>query len=290
MMAPLVPYIEVPELILIPRGSFGDFPPVHFSLKPFGMLVATGVYLGSYLAIRQARRLGLDERALMSFIVWVVGFGFVGGHVLDVLFYYPGRVLEDPLALVRLWDGLSSFGGFTGALIGMLLWKRRYKRSVLRYADVVCSAFPAAWVFGRTGCSVAHDHPGIRSEFWLAVQYPGGGRFDLGFLEMLLTIPLAVAFLILRRRPRPWGFYASIMSITYAPVRFALDFLRAWEPGPHGELGAVDPRYGPFTPAQWACLALLGFGVFLFLRTQLFPPRSSRGQGAERKKPAAESA
>jgi len=266
-MKPQIPYVEIPELVLIPQGYFNGFPPLPFSLKPFGALVAAGVYLGSYLAIRQGRRLGLNERALTSFIVWVVGFGFLGGHVFDVLFYYPGRVLEDPLSLVRLWDGLSSFGGFAGAVIGMLLWKRRHRKSVLRYADVVSSAFPAAWVLGRMGCSVAHDHPGIRSEFWLAVQYPGGGRFDLGFLEMLLTIPLATAFLVLRRRPRPWGFYAATMSIAYAPVRFALDFLRIRGESPLGELGAVDPRYGPFTPAQWACLALLGFGVFLFLRS-----------------------
>jgi phosphatidylglycerol:prolipoprotein diacylglycerol transferase len=264
-MKPLIPYLEIPELVLIPRGYFDGFPPVNFSLKPFGILVATGVYLGSYLAIRQGKRLGLNERALTSFIVWVVGYGFVGAHVLDVLFYYPGRVLEDPWSLLKLWDGLSSFGGFAGALIGMLLWKRRYRRSVLRYADVVASAFPAAWVFGRMGCAVAHDHPGIESELWLAVQYPGGARFDLGLLEMLATIPLAILFLILRRRPRPWGFYAATMSVAYAPVRFALDFLRVRGDGPYGELGAIDPRYGPFTPAQWACLALLAFGVWLFV-------------------------
>jgi phosphatidylglycerol---prolipoprotein diacylglyceryl transferase len=265
MMAPLIPYIQVPEIVLIPQGFYKGFPPVPFSLKPFGILVAIGVYLGSYLTIRQGKRLGLNERAITSYIVWLVGSGFVGGHVFDVLFYYPGRLLEDPLSLVRLWDGLSSFGGFLGGTIGMLIWRRRYRAKLLPYADVAASAFPAAWVFGRMGCSVAHDHPGIPSEFWLAVQYPGGARFDLGFLEMLLTIPLAIAFLLLRRRPRAWGFYIATMAMAYAPVRFALDFLRVRGPS-HGELGAVDPRYGPFTPAQWACFALLGFGVYLFVR------------------------
>lgn len=266
MTEPLIPYVEIPELVLVPRGSIKGFPPFDLSLKPFGMLVALGVYLGTYLALRHGRRAGLSEAKLTSFIVWVVACGFVGAHVFDVIFYYPGRVLEDPLSLLRLWDGLSSFGGFAGAIIGLLLWKRRYRARVLPYADVVCSSFPAAWVFGRMGCSIAHDHPGIRSELWLAVQYPGGGRFDLGLLEMLLTIPIAVAFLLLRREPRPWGFYAATLCIAYAPMRFALDFLRIAGPAGHAELGAVDPRYGPFTPAQWACLALLAFGVALFLR------------------------
>jgi phosphatidylglycerol---prolipoprotein diacylglyceryl transferase len=269
--APLLPYIELPELVLLPRNLFGPgFPPAAFSIKPFGTLVALGVYLGSYLAIRQARKLGVDERTLMSFVVWLVGFGFVGGHVLDVLFYYPGRVLEDPWSLVRLWDGLSSFGGFVGGLSAILFWGFKYKTPILPYADVVASAFPVGWVFGRMGCSVAHDHPGLASDAWFAVRYPDGGRFDLGLYEMLLTIPLALAFLYLRRTPRPWGFYCAAISVAYAPVRFALDFLREREPirESSGLIAAVDPRYGGLTPAQWACFALLGFGIALFLRTQ----------------------
>jgi len=49
-------------------------------------------------------------------------------------------------------------------------------------ADLVASAFPLSWVFGRSGCSLAHDHPGMLSNAWFAVQYPGGGRFDLGLI------------------------------------------------------------------------------------------------------------
>lgn len=267
--APAIPYIQIPELVILPKGFLGGFPPSPFSIKPFGTLVAIGVYVGSYLTTRQGKRLGLDDRVLTSFIAWVVGVGFLGGHMLDVIFYYPGQVLRDPLSLFRIWEGLSSFGGFTGAMIGGLLWKWRYKVDMLPYADVIASSFPAAWVFGRTGCTVAHDHPGMTSNLWFAVKYPGGGRFDLGLYEMVLTIPLALAFLYLRRKPRPWGFYLGAMAIAYAPVRFALDFLRVQTPiaEDNGLSAAVDPRYAGLTPAQWACFGLLGMGVYFFVRT-----------------------
>ena len=263
--APAIPYIQIPELTIIPKGFFGGFPSGAFSIKPFGTLVAIGVYIGSYLATRQAKRLGLSDRVMTSFIAWVVGIGFLGGHMLDVIFYYPGQVLRDPLSLFRIWEGLSSFGGFTGAVIGGFLWRWRYKTPILPYTDMITSSFPAAWVFGRSGCSVAHDHPGLMSDAWFAVQYPGGGRFDLGLYEMVLTIPLALTFLWLRRKPRPWGFYVGAIAIAYAPVRFALDFLRV--DAPIGEVSAVDPRYAGLTPAQWACFALLAVGVYFFVRT-----------------------
>ena len=267
--APAIPYLQIPELVIIPKGFFGGFPSGAFSIKPFGTLVAIGVYVGSILTTRLGKRLGLHERVLTSFAAWVVGIGFLGGHMLDVIFYYPGQVLRDPLSLFRIWEGLSSFGGFSGAIIGGFLWKWRYKSDILPYADVVASSFPVGWVFGRTGCSVAHDHPGLASDAWFAVQYPGGGRFDLGLYEMLLTIPLALAFLWLRKKPRPWGFYVGAITIAYAPVRFALDFLRASEPiaDSGGLTAAVDPRYGGLTPAQWACFGLLAVGVYFFSRT-----------------------
>jgi len=265
LQAPLFPYVSLSDLTLLPAGALGGFPPSAISIKPFGVLVALGVYLGAFLALRRGRALGLEPRALTSFIVWFVGIGFVGGHVLDLVFYYPERLREDPWSLFRIWDGLSSFGGFCGGILGMALWRARHRVPILPYADTVASVFPVGWVFGRAGCAVVHDHPGVPSDAWFAVQYPGGGRFDLGLLEMLLTIPIALTFLWLGRQPRPWGFFIAVLCLSYAPLRFALDFLRERSGAAGGVHGAIDPRYGYLTPAQWACFLLLGLGLVLLL-------------------------
>jgi phosphatidylglycerol:prolipoprotein diacylglycerol transferase len=145
--------------------------------------------------------------------------------------------------------------------LGLLYWRYKFKAPTLVYADLVAGAFPLSWVFGRSGCSLAHDHPGMLSNAWFAVRYPEGARFDLGLLEMLLSIPLAVTFLFLMRKPRPPGFFLGIMCMAYAPSRFALDFLRIRE----NDFGMheADPRYGGLTPAQWGCLLLLAAGVYL---------------------------
>jgi len=279
LAAPLIPYITLPELTLVPERLFGSFPSIPISIKPFGALVATGVYLASYLTMKRGRRIGLDERVMTSLIAWVIGIAFVGGHVLDEVFYYPQRVVHDPLSLLKLWDGLSSFGGFVGGIIGMLIWRARYRVPVLPYMDNMMAMFPVGWVFGRTGCATAHDHPGVLSNAWFAVQYPGGGRFDLGLLELVLTIPLMVSFLWLARKPQPWGLFIALACISYAPLRFALDFLREHDSVPGDLRGAIDPRYFYLTPAQWECFALLAFGLFLLRRVL---NAVARGEGFER--------
>ena len=108
----MIPYIHVYDLHLGP-----------LTLHPFGILVALGVVLGTTLAKRRAQRLGLDENTLMSFVTWMLVGGFIGGHVLDEIFYHPQEIVEQPWSLLYLWAGLSSFGGFIGALLGVVLWK-----------------------------------------------------------------------------------------------------------------------------------------------------------------------
>jgi len=272
-VGPLIPFIKVPEIPLsflehIP--ILGDaIDPAHPpSIKPFGTLVALGVYIGAIIATRHAKERGLDLKKMSEYIFWVVGIGFVGGHVFDAIFYHPARVARDPLYLFKLWDGLSSYGGFTGAMIGAFAWRLYRNEKILPYSECINSAFPLAWVFGRAGCATVHDHPGKLSDAWFAVRWPLGegyiGRYDLGLIEMVLTIPLAVTFLILwHRRPfRPLGFYTGVMCIAYAPVRFILDFFREQEGA--GLVGG-DPRYGGLTPAQWASMALVVIGIY-FLR------------------------
>ena len=290
MIGPLIPFVHLPELHL---NSNPDGP----SIKPFGTLVAIGVYLGSIVAVRHAKQRGLDVDKMNSFIFWVVGLGFVGGHVFDAIFYTPERLMTSPPVLgipipyvLQIWAGLSSFGGFLGAIIGAVSYKYSKKEQILPYVDTVCSAFPLAWVFGRSGCASVHDHPGKLSSAFYAVKSPllgadgktwenvlgshenvnpgawmnlpaGMGRLDLGFIEMVLTIPLALAFYLLwRQKPRAYGFFAGYMCIAYAPVRFILDFLRV---GTGDNLGEADPRYGGLTPAQWACFGLVALGIYI---------------------------
>jgi len=270
MADPLIPYLSLPEISLgflahVPGLSSLVDPAHPPSIKPFGTLVAIGVYLGAAVASRRARQRGLDRSKMSELIFWVVVAGFIGGHVLDAVFYHPARISRDPLYLLRLWDGLSSYGGFIGALIGAWLWRLVRHEKILPYGDVICSALPLGWMFGRAGCAVVHDHPGAESNLWFAVRYPHGagyiGRFDLGLYECLLTIPMVIAFALLWRRDpyRPVGFYAGWMCTAYAPVRFVLDFFR--EDARNNPGG--DPRYGGLTPAQWACFGLLALGLYL---------------------------
>lgn len=253
----MIPYVQIDDFRVISANAFGrNWPEQDVSIRPFGTLVAVAVLIGAWLSLRQAKRLGLDQTTLIGLLYGIVIGGFLGGHLLDVVLYHPALVFEDPSLLANLASGQSSFGGFVGAAVGAWLWARVRRQQLGPFAEVVASSFPAAWVIGRLGCAVAHDHPGVRSNLWFAVEYPGGPRLDLGAMEAVLVLPLALLVLRLRRRRRPEGFFVGLMCLYYAPLRFMLDLFRA------RDIAGADARYAGLTPAQWGASLLFGVGLY----------------------------
>jgi phosphatidylglycerol:prolipoprotein diacylglycerol transferase len=245
--------------------------PIHM----FGVLVAIGVIVGDRIVVKEGVKRGLDERDIKFMNARIVIGGFIMAHLVSVIFYYPERIAESPWVLVNIWSGLSSFGGFLGAALAFLYYTRREKIPALVYADSVALGLVIGWIFGRTGCFTAHDHPGLRTNFVLAVQYPEGPRHDLGFYELLFTIVIAVVLFAYARKPRVPGRIIGLFALLYAPVRFALDFLRATD------VARPDQRYASLTPAQWACMACLVVGIWLMTRKESLqvpsPPLEGEG-------------
>jgi phosphatidylglycerol:prolipoprotein diacylglycerol transferase len=230
--------------------------PIHM----FGVLVAIGVIVGDRIVVAQGGKRGLDDRDVKFLNARIVIVGFIVAHLVSVIFYFPERIKESPLILLNFWAGLSSFGGFLGALIAFLYYTRKEKIPALPYADAVSLGLAVGWIFGRLGCTTAHDHPGLHTNFFLAVRYPEGPRHDLGLYEFLFTIVLTLILFRYARTPRPAGRLIGLFATLYAPVRFGLDFLRATD------VHRPDERYLGLTPAQWACMAAFAVGIWLLRR------------------------
>jgi phosphatidylglycerol:prolipoprotein diacylglycerol transferase len=240
----MIPYFSQPRLDL---GLL--------TIHAFGALVALAVIVGTEVLRRRARTQGLDPDLAARLVGWVLIGGFIGAHLVDRLVYNPAETLADPLSIVKIWAGLSSFGGFLGAIVGAVLFIRsgRLKGRTWAYLDAVAYAWTIGWIFGRTGCFLAFDHPGVETTFFLAQQdHSGVVRHNLGLDEALYTVVMAAVVVAVGRKRLPDGFILGLVALLYAPVRFGLDFLRK-----------VDVRYFGLTPGQYGSLALLVVGIWI---------------------------
>ncbi|MDW8247524.1 MAG: prolipoprotein diacylglyceryl transferase [Sandaracinaceae bacterium] len=253
-------------------GGLRFEPPSGFAIQPFGLLVATGVMVGVLLAKRRAQAQGIHPEAVAGAGGYVLLSAFIFAHWVEILAYRPEVLLSDPFCMLRIWEGLSSFGGFIGSVLGLLCYARRFSVDARVVGDPIAWAFPFGWFFGRLGCFVVHDHPGRPTDFFLGVRnYEVGSppyvtRHDLGLYEAFWALGASILFAWLVLQKRPIGFFLALLPLIYAPVRFFLDFLRATDvPG-------ADPRYFGLTPAQYGAVALELSGVLLWRSVHRNPP------------------
>src|SRR5215510_6585871 len=275
---------------------------IGLPIQWFGMIVAAGVLIGATPLRRYAEWHGASDEHIRGLLTWVMISGFLGAHEFDVIAYQWDRIGEAamnqpaswwflpgalwpsnwPLVL-RIWDGISSYGGFIGGAIGFALfvwWKRL---PVRLFADITIVGLLPAFTIGRIGCTVVSDHIGAKvdPDAWyaflamdyprkinpghLAEVYPGTSEFirawNLGLVEFLSLVPVTIVILWLAFRPSkrlPAGFLTVLTGLCYAPVRFFLDFLRPAD---------TDPPYLGLTFAQWS--SILAFGVALYAGSRI---------------------
>ena len=268
LMLAAIPYYQIPHLELGP-----------LKLYPFGLLVGLAIIVGTIIADKRAQKVGLNPGYVSDLSIWAVVPGFIGAHLYAVLAYTPEKILDDPLVLIRFWDGISSLGGMIGGTLGVWWCVRKRKISFMVYVEPIIYGFAFAWILGRAACTVAFDHPGTLTDFALGMPLPydhnyygshpagmmGDGvhtniRHNLGFYEMLWAIGLSLFFLAVRNKNKPAGWFLAIFALTYMPVRFLFDFLRV-----------ADATYYGLTPAQFANIALFALGLRLFMNVRKHP-------------------
>ena len=244
----MIPYVEIPSLHL-----WGPF-----TLQPFGLLVVVGCVVGYAVGHRYCRQIGLDVNSYRRLALWVTVSAFLMSHWASLGLYYPERLptilAQQPLQLLAIGASMSSYGGLGGGALGALLYGTLHRLPLRAYGDALTVGWLAGWCFGRLGCAITHDHPGLHSDFMLAVQFPEGPRHDLGWYEWLYTMGLNLLVLFMRRRPLPAGALMGLVSLCYGAGRFGLDFLRVG-----------DARYSGLTPAQYGSIVLLFFGMWVLV-------------------------
>ena len=280
-MSPIFPFWE---RIAIPIGPL--------TIHGFGILVALGFIFGSRVAARKAARDGFDPEVINQLIGWIVAGVFIGGHLGHLLFYYPEAMADDPAKFVAMFKtlasgslpsvdslpevlmvgrGLSSYGGFIATVAFMFLFFRRNKLDFWTYGDPVAYGMMTGWMFGRLGCFVAHDHPGIETDFYLGVYgicptaYGSStvACHDLGLYEAIWSGAMAVWFSFKDKLPRFPGYYVGWVCLSYGPVRFVMDYFRHIE---------TDTRYFGLTPAQYFSLAVTLLGIKILIQRRNMEP------------------
>jgi prolipoprotein diacylglyceryl transferase len=117
----------------------------------YGLIIATGIFVGWLLARRELRRRGMDPEIAAGVAMWAIPFGIVGARLYHVVTDYElyrghaGRVFDVAAG------GLGLPGVILGGALGAAIGARRQGVAPAVMFDVIAPGLIAAQAIGRWG-------------------------------------------------------------------------------------------------------------------------------------------
>jgi phosphatidylglycerol---prolipoprotein diacylglyceryl transferase len=238
------------------------------TIRWYGILMATAIALGCWLASREARRVGLSTDKVLSAGQWGIIAGLVGARLYEVIFnweYYGRNLAKIP----AVWEGgLAIHGGLiVGPLVGAwVAW--RSGLPILPGLDIAAPSIAVGQAIGRWGNFFNEEAFGSPTDLpWKLYisppnrppEYAGSEFFHPAFLyESLWDLLVFVLLLAFRKRlyQRPGTVFFVYVGL-YSVGRFLIESIR------------VDSFWlGQFRVPQLASLAGMAVAVAGLLSTR----------------------
>jgi prolipoprotein diacylglyceryl transferase len=123
-----------------------------FALRYYGLFIALGVALATWVAARELARKGYDGVLALDALFFVVPLGFVGARLYHVLTDYE-LYANDPFpGVFEVWNGgLGIYGAVIGGFVGGLIFARIRGINPLMLADAAAPGLVLAQAVGRWG-------------------------------------------------------------------------------------------------------------------------------------------
>ena len=263
--------------------TFPDFDPVIFSLGPFavrwyGLAYIAGLVFASWYMKRLVAapslwggtKPSMTVPQIDNFFLWSVLGVVLGGRIGYVLFYNPLHSLEDPLDIIRMWDGGMSFhGGFLGVVAACLLYGRRIGTGLDRMLDLGAASVPVGLGLGRLANFINGELWGRATDVPWAMVFPADDLHLPRHPSQLYEAVLEglVLFILVRIATHRFtalkypGRASGVFALWYGLSRIIVEFFRE----PDRQLGYFA---GFITMGMMLSLPLCAVGIWLLIRSR----------------------
>ena len=241
-------YIPFPDIS--PEIFSVDIGPITLALRWYALAYIAGLVAGWKLIVRMITTPRLwsttppmQPEAVERLLTWVIFGVILGGRLGYVIFYQPAQFLQNPMQILRVWEGGMSFhGGFLGVAVAGIWFCKREKIPMLPLADLMAAVAPIGLFLGRLANFVNAELWGRPTDLPWGVAFPGeAAQTCAGVLTICARHPSqlyeaaleglllfgVLTYLIWRR---DWlkspGRIAGLFIAGYGVARFLVEFAR----------------------------------------------------------------
>lgn len=175
-------------------GDFANWGPG--GIRWYGISYLLGFISAYFLLVLYFRqnKSPYDQEQIINLITFQVIGVLIGGRIGYLLLYQGDKFLEDPLSLVRVWEGgMASHGGFIGVFIATLWYAKKSGQSVKPIGDLIVSVVPPGLFFGRIANFINGELWGKTTEISWGVLFPKAPDFAMSVARHPSQIYAAIA-------------------------------------------------------------------------------------------------
>ena len=239
--------------------SFPDISPEIFSFNLLGLELALRWYALAYIvgfviagilmkfllkrkALWKFATPPMDYQQVDAVLTFLILGVILGGRLGYVLFYNFEFYLENPINILRLWDGGMSFhGGFIGVVIAVIFYSRSEGIPLLSMSDLIAVCSPPGLFLGRLANFTNAELWGRPTQMPWGVVFPGEraqsclnieglcarhpSQLYEAALEGLLLFLILLILVALGRLKKP-GIITGVFMLGYGISRYCVEFFR----------------------------------------------------------------
>ncbi len=222
-----------------------NFDPValeifSIEIRWYSLAYIFGILIGWFLAKKFFVSKKIHNK-FDDYITFIIVGLLLGGRLGYVLFYNFDFYFNNPLEIIKLWQGGMSFhGGVLGIIIASIIFAKTNNDKVFEYLDVVALVSPIGIFFGRIANFINSELYGsITNVPWAVtfIQVDNLPRHPSQLYEALLEGLILFLILIYFKKNflnKP-GLISALFLIFYSIFRFFVEFYRV----PDEQLGYI---------------------------------------------------
>ncbi|WP_459195411.1 prolipoprotein diacylglyceryl transferase [Wukongibacter baidiensis] len=224
------------------------------AVRWYGILISSGMIIGTILAIREAKRLGLDENLIIDFILVMIPSAIIGARLYYVIFDWS-QYNGDIMRMINIREGgLAIHGGVIGGVIAGILYTRVKKIDFWQLADIIAPSLILGQSIGRWGNFINQEAHGGPTDLPWGIMVDGVKVHPTFLYESIWNFAIFLFLMTYRKKKKFDGELFYIYLVLYSVGRFFIEGMRT-----------DSLMMGPFRVAQVLSLTLiLIFGFLLF--------------------------
>lgn len=207
----------------------------------YGLIIATGVLIGLYIATREADKRGLHKDIIIDLLVFAIPIAILSARLYYVIMEADQYIGGPFWKVFAVWEGgLAIHGALIGAVLTAIVYSRVRKVSFWQLADIIAPSLILGQAIGRWGNFMnqeAHGGPVSEAAYNNFLQYLpdfitnqmciNGVMYHPTFLyESVWNILIFILLILLRKYNPLRGVIFLTYVWTYSLGRFFIEEMR----------------------------------------------------------------